>query len=176
MFLDRLLKPRPAKAAGAKLYAGAVAQARSAAFYREFGVRDSLEGRFELFSLHVIFLIERLRAQGDAAAETSQAVFDSYVKGLDDAFREIGVSDTAVGKKMKKLAGAFYGRLKAYDEAIVSLPDTAAVAEFLARTAFEERGEGDVAALSAYVGRARAALADQPLEALLQGDVTWPNP
>jgi cytochrome b pre-mRNA-processing protein 3 len=32
------------------------------------------------------------------------------VKGLDDAFREIGVSDTAVGKKMKKLAGAFYGR------------------------------------------------------------------
>jgi hypothetical protein len=40
---------------GGKLYAAAVAQARSAAFYRDFGVRDSLEGRFELFSLHVIF-------------------------------------------------------------------------------------------------------------------------
>jgi cytochrome b pre-mRNA-processing protein 3 len=176
MFLDRLLKPRPAKAAGAKLYASAVAQARSAAFYRDFGVRDSLEGRFELFSLHVIFLIERLKGQGDAAAETSQAVFDSYVKGLDDAFREIGVSDTAVGKKMKKLAGAFYGRLKTYDEAIATLPDTAAVGDFLARTAFEERGEGDVAALSAYLIQTRAALAEQSLDALLQGDVTWPNP
>jgi cytochrome b pre-mRNA-processing protein 3 len=176
MFLDRLLKPRPAKAAGAKLYAGAVGQARSAAFYRDLGVRDSMEGRFELFSLHVIFLIERLKGQGEPAAETSQAVFDSYVKGLDDAFREIGVADTSVGKKMKKLAGAFYGRLKAYDEAVASLPDTAAVDDFLARTAFEARGEGDVAALSAYVVATRAALADQPLDAVLQGDVTWPNP
>ena len=175
MFLDRLLKPRPAKAAGAKLYACAVGQARSAGFYRDFGVRDSMEGRFELFSLHVIFLIERLKGQGDAAAETSQAVFDAYVKGLDDAFREIGVADTSVGKKMKKLAGAFYGRLKAYDEAVAS-PDRAAVSEFLARTAFEERGEGDVAALAAYVAKTREALAEQPLEALLQGDVTWPNP
>ncbi len=176
MFLDRWLKPRPAKAAGAKLYASAVAQARSPAFYRDLGVRDSMEGRFELFSLHVIFLIERLKGQGDAAAETSQAVFDSYVKGLDDAFREIGVADTAVGKKMKKLAGAFYGRLKTYDEAVASLPDEAATRDFLARTAFEERGEGDVAALGAYLIKTRAALADQPLDALLQGDVTWPNP
>jgi cytochrome b pre-mRNA-processing protein 3 len=176
MFLDRLLKPRPAKAAGAKLYASAVGQARSATFYRDFGVRDSMEGRFELFSLHVIFLIERLKGQGEAAAETSQAVFDSYVKGLDDAFREIGVADTSVGKKMKKLAGAFYGRLKAYDEAVASLPDTAALNDFLARTAFEERGEGDVTALSAYVVATRGMLADQSLDALLQGDVTWPNP
>ena len=102
MFLDRWLKPRPAKVAGSKLYASAVGQARSAIFYRDHGVRDSMEGRFELFSLHVILLIERLKGQGDAAAETSQAVFDAYVKGLDDAFREIGVSDTSVGKKMKK--------------------------------------------------------------------------
>jgi len=176
MFLDRLLKPRPAKAAGAKLYASAVGQARSAVFYRDFGVRDSLEGRFELFSLHVIFLIERLKGRGDAAAETSQAVFDSYVKGLDDAFREIGVADTAVGKKMKKLAGAFYGRLKTYDDALATLPHTAAISDFLARTAFEERGEGDVTALSAYLIKTRASLAEQPLETLLQGDVTWPNP
>ncbi len=176
MFLDRWLKPRPAKAAGAKLYAGAVGQARSAIFYRDFGVRDSMEGRFELFSLHVIFLIERLKGQGEAGAETSQAVFDSYVKGLDDAFREIGVADTSVGKKMKKLAGAFYGRLKTYDEAVASLPDTSGVTDFLARTAFEGRGEGDVAALTAYVIRTREALAEQSLETLLQGDVTWPNP
>lgn len=176
MFLDRWLKPRPAKAAGAKLYASAVAQARSAALYRDFGVRDSLEGRFELFSLHVILLIERLKGRGEAAAETSQAVFDAYVRGLDDAFREIGVADTSVGKKMKKLAGAFYGRLKAYDEAVAALPDATGLGGFLARTAFEARGEGDVAALSAYVIKTRGALAEQPLEVLLQGDLTWPNP
>ena len=98
------------------------------------------------------------------------------MKGLDDAFREIGVADTSVGKKMKKLAGAFYGRLKAYDEAVASLPENTALIDFLARTAFEERAEGDVAALAAYVASARGMLADQSLDALLQGDVTWPNP
>lgn len=175
MILDRLLKPRPAKAAGGKLYASAVAQARSAPLYVQMGVRDSIEGRFELFTLHVVLLLERLKGQGEAAAEVSQATFDAYVRGLDDAFREIGVSDTAVGKKMKKLAGAFYGRLKAFDEAVASLPDSAALSAMLARTALEERGDGDVAALSAYVVAARDHLAAQPLESLMQGEATWPK-
>ncbi len=176
MILDWLLKPRPAKAAGAKLYARAVSQARSARLYAEMGVRDSMEGRFELFTLHVVLLLERLKGQGDIAAETSQATFDAYVRGLDDAFREIGVSDTAVGKKMKKLAGAFYGRLKAFDEAVASVPDRTALSAFIARTVLEERGEGDVEALTAYVISARDALADQSLESLLQGEAQWPNP
>ena len=175
MILDRLLKPRPAKAAGGKLYASAVAQARSPAFYAQMGVHDSMEGRFELFTLHVALLLERFKGQGESAAELSQATFDAYVRGLDDAFREIGVSDTAVGKKMKKLAGAFYGRLKAFDEAVASLPDRAALDEMLARTAFEERGQGDVAALAAYVVAARDHLAAQPLESLMQGEAQWPK-
>ena len=175
MILDRLLKPRPAKAVGAKLYASAVSQARSAPLYVAFGVRDSLEGRFELFTLHVMLLLERLKGQGEAAAETSQATFDAYVRGLDDAFREIGVSDTSVGKKMKKLAGAFYGRLKAFDEAVKLLPDQAALADVLARTALEERGVGDVEGLTRYVIAARSALAGQPLADLLNGEVEWPK-
>ena len=175
MILDRLLKPRPAKAVGAKLYASAVSQARSAPLYVAFGVRDSLEGRFELFTLHVMLLLERLKGQGEAAAETSQATFDAYVRGLDDAFREIGVSDTSVGKKMKKLAGAFYGRLKAFDQAAGDLPDRAALSALLARTALEARGEGDVAGLTDYVIGAREALAAQPLDTLLQGDAQWPK-
>jgi cytochrome b pre-mRNA-processing protein 3 len=176
MILDRLLKPRPAKVAGGKLYAGAVAQARSAPLYATMGVRDSLEGRFELFTLHVVIVLERLKGQGSVAEETSQAVFDAYVRGLDDAFREIGVSDNAVGKKMKKLAGAFYGRLKAFDEAVASLPDTAALSEMIGRTALEERVEGDIDGLTAYVVAARESLASQSLDALLQGEAQWPNP
>ena len=153
MFLDRLLKPRPAKAAGGKLYASAVAQARSPAFYARMGVHDSMEGRFELFTLHVALLLERLKGQGESAAEVSQETFNAYTRGLDDAFREIGVSDTAVGKKMKKLVGAAYGRIKA----------------------FEERGEGDLAGLTDYVVAARDGLAAQPLETLLQGEAQWPK-
>ena len=175
MFLNRLFKPRPAKAAGGKLYASAAAQARSAAFYSQMGVHDSMEGRFELFTLHVALLLERLKGQGESAAEVSQETFNAYTHGLDDAFREIGVSDTAVGKKMKKLVGAAYGRLKAFDEAANALPDRSVLTAALARTAFEERGEGDLAALTDYVVAARDRLAALPLETLLQGEAQWPK-
>ena len=47
------------------------------------------------------------------AQELSNALFS----GFDDAFREVGVSDVGVPKKMKKLAGAFIGRGNAYSEA-----------------------------------------------------------
>jgi cytochrome b pre-mRNA-processing protein 3 len=175
MFLDRLLKPRPAKAAGGKLYASAVAQARSPAFYARMGVHDSMEGRFELFTLHVALLLERLKGQGESAAELSQETFNAYTRGLDDAFREIGVSDTAVGKKMKKLVGAAYGRIKAFDEATKALPDRSILSAAVARTAFEERGEGDLDGLTDYVVAARDQLAVQPLETLLQGEAQWPK-
>lgn len=175
MFLDRLLKPRPAKVAGGKLYAAAVAQARSPAFYAQMGVHDSMEGRFELFTLHVALLLERMKGQGESAAEVAQETFNAYTRGLDDAFREIGVSDTAVGKKMKKLVGASYGRIKAFDEATVALPDRSVLSAALARTAFEERGEGDVEALTDYVVAARDGLAALPLESLIQGEAQWPK-
>lgn len=164
MFLDRLFKPRAAKLAAAELYASAVAQAREPVFYTALGAPDTREGRFELYTIHVVLLVERLKGQGEAAAETSQAVFDAYVRGLDDAFRELGVGDLAVGKKMKKLGEAFYGRLRAFEAAT----ERADIESLLERT-----GAGN---LADYVIAARDQLARQPLDDLLSGTVTWPSP
>ncbi len=71
----------------------AAAQARQAAFYRELGAADTAEGRFELYSLHVALLLVRLKGRGAAAAETAQALFDAFVRSLDDALREMGVGE-----------------------------------------------------------------------------------
>jgi len=169
MFLDRLFKPRPARLAAGDLYAAAVAQAREPGFYTALKVPDTREGRFELYTLHVILLIERLKGEGDAAAETSQAVFDAYVRGLDDAFRELGVGDLSVGKKMKKLAEAFYGRLRTYQQASATPAELEAM---VARTI----PEADAGGLAVYLTAARDHLAAQPLETLLSGGVTWPAP
>jgi cytochrome b pre-mRNA-processing protein 3 len=169
MLLDRLFRPRPARLAGQALYAAAAAQARQPGFYTALGVADTREGRFELYTLHVILLVERLKGQGQQAAETSQALFDAYVRGLDDAFRELGVGDLSVGKKMKKLGGAFYGRLRAYEQA----PDGEALGAVIARTFGEA---ADAAGLARYVAAARDHLATRPLEEMLGGSVTWPAP
>lgn len=170
--LQRLFRPNPAKMAGEALYAAAANQARRPSFYADGGVADTREGRFELYTLHVILLVERLKGETGAAAEARQSLFDRYVRGLDDAFRELGVGDLSVAKKMKKLGQAFYGRLKAYEDAVAALPDAAPLTEMLTRTVLEDRGDR-AAGLTTYVLAARDSLARQDVPDLLAGTVTW---
>ena len=173
MLLDRLFRPRPAQAAGRALYALAVDQARSPALYAELGVPDTVEGRFELYSLHVVLLLDRLRGQGPEAADVSQVLFDAYVKDLDTALREMGVGDLSVGKKMRKLGEAFYGRGKAYDAAFAALPDSGPLEALLVRTVYAGALAPAAPRLAAYVIAQRTALAAQPFERLAAGAAEW---
>lgn len=175
MILEQLFRPKPAKVVGLKLYASAAGQARTPALYRDMGVPDTREGQFELYSLHVILLLGRLKGQGATAAATSQALFDAYARGLDDAFREMGVGDLTVPKKMKRLGEAFYGRLKSYDEVFEALPDQGPLEALVVRTFWGEDGDQAPQPIAAYILEARSALADQPLEGLLEGAVRWPT-
>lgn len=175
MFLDRFFRPKPATLAGRALYDAAATQARRPFFYADLGAPDTLEGRFELYTLHVVLVLDRLHQAGAPAAEVRQAVFDAYVRGLDDALREIGVADTSVGKKMKKLAGAFYGRLRAYETAFAGLPDRTELDALIGRTVFGDGEDGRAAALAAYVLAARELLAGQPAESMIEGGApSWP--
>jgi cytochrome b pre-mRNA-processing protein 3 len=172
--LQSLFRPRRTKAVASKLYAAVVAQARAPNFYAGLGAPDTIEGRFELYSLHVILILRRLRGEGAQAAETAQALFDTYTSALDNALRETGVGDLSVPRRMRKLGEAFYGRAKAYDAALGGGADP--LEALIRRTVFAgEDGEGP-AALAAYVRRCEAALAAQPLASLFDGDVVWPDP
>lgn len=173
MFLDRLFRPRPAQTAGRALYAAVVAQAREPLLYSDCGAPDTVEGRFELYSLHVVLLLDRLRRQGAVASEVSQVLFDTYVRSLDDALREMGVGDLSVGKKMRKLGEAFYGRVKSYEAAFEVLPDETALQALLVRTVFDDADPAGALRLSAYILAQKAALAAAPLETLLAGTVPW---
>ena len=175
MVLQRLFAAPPTQAAGQALYTAAARQARQPAFYRDLGVADSGEGRFELYTLHVALILIRLKGQGAVAADTAQRLFDVYVRALDDALREMGVGDLSVGKKMRKLGGAFYGRVKSYEEALQALPERPALEALLARTVFEDGDAGGAPALAGYVARAADGLSGQALEALLEGRVQWPQ-
>jgi cytochrome b pre-mRNA-processing protein 3 len=173
MFLDRLFRPRPAQAAGAALYARAVEQSRLAFLYEDFGAPDTVEGRFEIYTLHVVLILDRLRREGQGAGEVSQALFDTYVKALDHALREMGVGDLSVGKKMRRLGEAFYGRGKSYDAAFAPLPDTSALEALLVRTVYAGAPHPGISGLTAYVLGQRDALATQPMESILAGQVVW---
>ncbi len=175
MFLQRLIRPGPARAVGEKLYAATVAQARTPALYAVLGAPDTPDGRFEVYTLHVLLVLGRLRALGAEAAATSQAYFDAYIGGLDNGLRELAVGDLSVGKTMRRLGEAFYGRGKALDDALAALPDRAPLDGLLGRTVYGGREDSDPAPLGDYLLHVQELLAGTSAEPLLAGDVAWPT-
>jgi cytochrome b pre-mRNA-processing protein 3 len=174
--LNRLFRPSPIRQVGRALYTAAVGQSRTPALYAELGAPDTVEGRFEIYTLHVVLLLDRFNQAGDHAKAVSQALFDAYVKSLDDALREMGVGDLSVGKKMRRLGEAFFGRVKSYHSAFAALPDKGPLRDLLTRTVYAEADAAPAPALADYVTAQRAHLAGQPLEALLEGRVDWSRP
>ena len=110
------IKERRAKQAAAEaLYGQAVAQARRPEFYRDLGVPDSLDGRFDMIALHVYLLLNRLRNEGQIANGLAQRLFDTMFADMDRNLRELGVGDLGVGRRVKVMAKALYGRIAAYE-------------------------------------------------------------
>jgi cytochrome b pre-mRNA-processing protein 3 len=176
MFLQRWLRPGPARTAGARLYAAVVAQARAPALYAELGAPDTPDGRFEVYTLHVLLVLARLKGEGPRAAHASQALFDAYISGLDHGLRELAVGDLSVGKTMRKLGEAFYGRGQALEGALASLPDRGALQGLVRRTVLGGEAGADPVPLADYVARVRTALAATPIERLLEGEIDWAAP
>lgn len=171
--LKRLFRPHPTDDVGRALYAAVVEQSRAPALYESLAAPDTVEGRFEIYSLHVVLLLDRLQEPGEQAKATSQALFDTYVKALDHALREMGVGDLSVGKKMRKLGEAFFGRVKSYHAAFAALPDEGLLRDLLTRTVYAEVDPSQAPALADYVTAQRAHLAAQPLAGFLGGQVDW---
>ncbi len=171
IMLQNLFGTRPRERLGEPLYDLAVRQARAPAFYTALGVADRIDARFELYTLHVLLLVMRLRDDGARGAEAAQALFDTYVSALDHALRELGIGDISVGKKMRKLGEAMYGRMTAY-EAPLRAGAAAALAAGLARNVFESDDPAAGEALAAYALTSRARLAAQEFAAVT-ADPDW---
>jgi cytochrome b pre-mRNA-processing protein 3 len=166
IMLEKLFRTRPRERLGEPLYDLAVRQARQPAFYARMGVADRIDARFELYTLHVLLLVMRLRDEGERGADAGQDLFNTYVSALDHALRELGVGDISVGKKMRKLGEALYGRMTAY-ETPLRAGDAAALADGLARNVFEDADSARGAELAAYALESRRRLTAQDFAAVL---------
>lgn len=158
--LNALRIRKKQQAATEKLCSALSAQARSEVFFRELGVADTFDGRFDLVTLHAWIVLDALheRRQSDSGRHLVDAIFVQF----DEALRELGAGDIGMGRRMKKMASAFYGRLNAYGEAA----DEAALAQAIHRNLY--RGLGDrveaARAIATYCASARAHAAQSHLE------------
>jgi cytochrome b pre-mRNA-processing protein 3 len=149
--LNALRRSKERRSLAARLHAGLAARARDPVFFAGFGVADTLDGRFDLVVLHAWLVLERLHA---VDAPLSQTFVDAVFVGFDEALRELGASDIGMGKRVKKLASAFYGRMRAYEEA----QDEAAMEAALVRNLYRGAAQPGAKALVRYVLRAKARL------------------
>lgn len=156
------------------LYQAVVAQSRRPAFYRDLGVPDTPVGRFEMIAVHAFLVLHRLKGEGAAAAALAQAMFDLMFADMDRNLRQMGLGDLAVGKRVRRLAQGFYGRIAAYDRGVASA-DPAVLAEALRRNLYGGGavGDADLAAMADYMRRQVAALAAQPLAELRLGRIAF---
>ena len=161
------------------LYALAVRQAREPRLYMAGGVSDTLDGRFDLIVLHVVLLMRRLRRCGEAGRGLSQSLFDAMFDDMDRSLREMGVGDLRVGRRVKQMARAFYGRAAAYDRALDLPPGEGrreAMAVALERNVFNDDPPpgGRVGAMARYVETVARALDGQDPAAILRGQACLP--
>jgi len=149
-----------------------IAQAsRQPGLYVAGEVPDTVEGRFECLSLHMVLVFRRLRALPPPASDLGQDLADAFFRSLDQSLRQMGVGDLAVPKRMKTLAEAFYGRAHAYDAAL-DAGDAEALAAVLARNV--TGGEEPARRLAAYAIEAEATLAGQDLDGMIASGPVFP--
>lgn len=88
--------------------------ARNERLYTEYGVPDTPAGRFQMITLHAAPVLRNYAK--DQRNKDSQLLFDMIFKDIELSFREIGVGDLSVPKKMRAYMKDFNGAVQAYNE------------------------------------------------------------
>lgn len=167
----KLFKKSPDAEAVYAVYRAIVAQSRQPLFYAEWGVPDTVTGRFDMISLHMALLFRRMRGDGRQSAEFSQAVFDLFFRDMDRSLREMGAGDLAVPKKIRNMGNLFFGLLTAVNEAL-DARDRTRLESVLRRNLFDDGDEAaSVDRLAAYLEAQAATLATQPAAGIAAGRI-----
>lgn len=172
--ITRMFRQEEAAPPVADVYLRLVEQSRQPDFYQHCGVPDTLDGRFDMLVLHAFIVLDRLAGQGEREASFAQALFDHMLADMDVNLREMGVGDLSVGKKVKQMAQAFYGRAQAYRDGLAA-DGGEALAAALRRNLFRsaQPRRAQVEAMAAYLRRERANMSATSVEDLLAARVRF---
>jgi cytochrome b pre-mRNA-processing protein 3 len=155
------------------IYGMIVTQAREPSFYRDLGVPDTVNGRFDLLVLHLWMVLRRFQST-EGGENLSQALFDHFCDDMDANLREMGVGDLTVPKRMQAFGEAFYGRAAAYDLALASGREP--LAQALCKNILNGEGIDKARRLAAYAETAVASLTGLDVARLREAAWKFPLP
>ncbi len=171
-----LLRTIPVRKAAELAYGSIVEHAREPGFFIDGGVPDTVDGRFELICLHAFLYLHRLKREQPQAAPLGQRLFDTMFADFDRSLREMGTGDLSVGREIKRMAEAFYGRVAAYESGLAD--DDSVLKPALARNLFGTAAPNPalLEAMAGYVRREAARLNEQGAAELLTGRLSFGGP
>jgi cytochrome b pre-mRNA-processing protein 3 len=166
-------KPRIPRVTIEAIYGMIVTQAREPLFYRDLGVPDTVNGRFDMLVLHLWMVLRRLKAT-EGGAGLCQALFDRFCEDMDANLREMGVGDLTVPKRMQAFGEAFYGRSAAYDLALTEGLEL--LAQALCRNILNGENIENAQRLAFYAETVIASLAGLGDATMQSGAWRFPSP
>jgi cytochrome b pre-mRNA-processing protein 3 len=171
-----LFRSNSIRDAAALAYSQVVEQARRPGFFTDCGVPDTVDGRFELICLHAFLYLHRLKHEQQRAAPLGQRFFDTMFADFDRSLREMGTGDLSVGREIKRMAEAFYGRIAAYEEGLAG--DDSVLQPALQRNLFGTAPptEAQLQAMACHVRGEAARLRGQAAPELLAGRISFGEP
>lgn len=149
--LNAFSRSKKVRHAAERLYAALVRRSREPVFFARLDVPDTLDGRFDLLTLHAWAVLAR------TGPDEAQALVNRIFVGFDEALREMGAGDIGIGRRMKAFADAFYGRLKAYDDA----GEGEGLRQALVRNLYRGTETPAAVVMSSYISRVRTQLASR---------------
>ncbi len=126
--------------------------------------------------MHTFLVISRLNQEGQDGKDLAQAVFDLMIEDMDRGLRLLGSADVRLGKRIKAMARAYYGRARAYEEALADVGG--ALAEAVHRNLFRgaEGHEEGAKLVASYLRRETEDLGRLEAGGLLAGRIGFGPP
>ena len=155
-----------------RIYTSIVEQSRQPGFYLNCGVPDTPDGRFDLIVVHAFLILRRLKDETGKTTDLAQELFDLMFADMDQNLREMGAGDLGVGKKVKAMAEAFYGRIKVYEAGLMG---EGSLVEALERNLYRKTNPDhvQVRAMARYMQREARQLGEIAEKELLAGALTF---
>ena len=175
MIFSKLFKSKPAFSEEVQaLYSAIVNQSRQEPFYAQLDVADTVEGRYDMIVLHAFFVMRRLKT-ADEASDFAQSLWDLMFADMDLSLRELGVGDMGLARRVPKMAEAFYGRVKAYEEALAADDENESLRAALDRNLYRKIPPQDesLTIMAHYVRREAQNLENTDISSLMQGKIQF---
>jgi len=109
------------KQAGASLYQSVLRGALDEAIYVSGIGVDTFEGRFEQVALHGALVMRALREKDRMGV--AECLNGEIFAGFDHAYRQTGVGDSSISRKVRKLGERFFGLARGLDQALDAFED-----------------------------------------------------